>query len=204
MGKLNDRWYEKMAEIGWRPPDINELTQKYLGEYPVESIMGVIHTGDAVGNLIGVSTSHVRESKRIEKTIVGFTVGGDNSIVERSVILPEDRIPGCLFITSHIFIACGFEKTEFPYSGIIVASSMGRTTAAANYDLQKLGIRNYSYSEDIFISKFEINRQDNLNCGYDDLTIVFVIKGKASTGNGIHSIPEVWHQMERKIITKEE
>jgi hypothetical protein len=201
MGDLSQRWNEKMSRMGWRPNEIDALVEKYLGRYPAESIIGVLQTGDGAGDLIGVGTSHVQDARRIEKTIVGFTVGGDNSIMIRSVIAPEGRIPGCVFIAADRFIACGMEKTEFPFSEIIAASGGERTAAAANYDLQKLHIDNYSYSGDIHVAKFERNRQDNLNCGYEDLTIAFAVNRKAAA-DGVGSISDVWHQLERIIITK--
>jgi hypothetical protein len=204
MGNLNHSWIDTMAPIGWRPNNIEFLSKKFLGEHNSESIIGVISTGDSVGRLIGVSTSHVMDTKRIEKTIVGFTVGGDNSIMQRTIVIPEDRIPGCLFITANKFIACGYENYEFPFSEILVASGSGRTIPTANYDLQKIGIRDYSYTGDIYASKIEINRHENLNCGYDDLTIAFMINGKAVIGNDFRSISEIWHQLERTIATKEE
>jgi hypothetical protein len=198
MGILAHLWREKMAEIGLRPENIIFLAKDYLGESSPDSIFGVFRTGDGAGCLIGVSTSHVQDAKRVGKTILGFTVGGDNSITAGSVVAPESRIPGCLFIAADRFIACGPERRDFPYSEIIVASGGKRTMAAANYDLQKMGIGNYSYAGDIYVSKFEINRQDNLNCGYDDLTIAFATDGKAFAGD----IVGVWNQLERTIITK--
>jgi hypothetical protein len=204
MGKLVHNWIEKMAFIGWRPNNMELLAHKYLGEKETETIIGVLITGDIVGSLIGVSTSHVKDVKRIEKTILGFTIGGDNSIMERSMVIPENRIPGCLFITSNKFIVCGNENIEYPFSDIIVASGIKRPITTANYDLQRIGIRDYSYSEDIYVTKFELNRQENLNCGYDDLTIAFVINNKAFIGNDISSNAEVWYQLERTIVTKDE
>ncbi len=198
MGNLAHPWYEKMAAIGLRPDNMNFLVKENLGESAPDSVLGVLQTGDGAGCLIGVNTSHVQGAKRVGETILGFTVGGDNSITAGSVVAPENRIPGCLFIATDRFIVCGPEHREFPYSEIIVASGGKRTMAAANYDLQKMGIGNYSYSGDIYVSKFEINRQGNLNCGYDDLTIAFVTDGKAFAGN----IATVWNQLERTIITK--
>jgi hypothetical protein len=72
MGKLGNNWIEKMADIGWRPNNMDILAHKYLGENDSESIIGVLNSGDIVGSLIGVSTSHVKDTKRIEKTIIGF------------------------------------------------------------------------------------------------------------------------------------
>lgn len=204
MGKLGHNWIEKMAYIGCRPNNMEILAHKFLGDKETETIIGVLNTGDIGGSLIGVSTSHVINSKRIEKTILGFTIGGDKSIMQRSIVMPENRIHGCLFITSNKFIVCGCEKFEYPFSDIIVASGSKRPITTANYDLQKIGIRDYSYTGDIYVTKFELNRQENLNFGYDDLTIAFVINKKPFIGKDIGSNAEVWNQLERIIVTKDE
>jgi hypothetical protein len=204
MGKLGHNWIEKMAYIGWRPNTMEIMAHKFLGDKETETIIGLLHTGDTDGNLIGVSTSHVKNTNRLEKTILGFTIGGDNSIMQRSIVMPENRIPGCLFITSNKFIVSGRENIEYPFSDIIVASGSTRPITTANYDLQKIGCRDYSYAGDIYVSKFELNRQENLNCGYDDLTIAFVINKKPFIGKDIRSTAEVWYQLERTIITKDE
>jgi len=193
-----------MAYISWRPNNMEILAHKYLGEKETGTIIGVLNTGDIVGGLLEVSTSRVKDTKRIEKTIIGFTIGGDNTIMQRSIVIPENRIPGCLFITSNKFIACGIEVLEYPFSDSIVTSGCKRASATANYDLQKIGCRDYSYTGDTYITKFELNRQGNLNCGYDDLTIAFVIHKKALIGKEISSNAEVRYQLERTIVTKDE
>jgi hypothetical protein len=204
MGELGCDWLEKMAKIGWRPNDIDLLVNTSLGRNNSKTIIGVIKTGDEVGNLIGASTSSVIDTKRIENILLGFSIGGDNSIHNKSIIKPEERIPGYLFIASDKFIICGHEIKEIKFSEIIVAFGSIRTITAANYDLQKLGIINYAYSGDIYASKFEINSQHNLNNGYDDLVIAIMINGNISNRNDIQTIPRLWDQMGRIIISKED
>jgi hypothetical protein len=204
MANLSSDWDTKLAAVGWRPENMQLIAREYLGEYASEHIRGVITTGDGIGDLLGVSLSRVRDSKRIEKTLVGFTVGDDNSTVQRSVVPPENRIPGCLFIAADKFIACGVEKHEFSFSEILVALGSGRTVTAANYDLQRMGVRNYSYGGDIYAAKFELNRQENLNCGYDLLIIAFAANGKAIVGTDIGGLTAVWRQLERTIIAGED
>ena len=204
MGKLGCIWSEKLNKIGWRPNDIDLLVNTCIGSSVTETIIGVIKTGDDAGNLIVASTSSVIETNRIERVLLGFSIGGDNSIWNKSIIKPEERIPGYLFIAPDKFIICGHEAKEFNYSDIIVAFGNIRTITAANYDLQKMGITNYSYSGDIYVIKFEINRQKNLDQGYDDLTFAFVINGNINNRNDVRTIPQLWDQLGRIIISGEE
>ena len=204
MGKLSCDWSEKLAKIGWRPNDIDLIANTYLGSRNYETIIGVIKTGNDTGNLIGASTSSVIGTNRIERVLLGFSIGGDNSIRNKTIIKPEERIPGCLFIASDKFIICGHEIKEYTYSDIIVAVGSSRTITAASYDLQKMGIKNYSYSGDIYVIKFEINRQKNLDHGYDDLIFAFVINGNNNNRYDVRTIPQLWDQLGRIIISGEE
>jgi hypothetical protein len=94
MGGFDNSWVEKFTNAGWHPDDIAEKVKKQFGNNHHESIWGVRKTGDHAGDIIGVCFSSIQNQKRIEKTLLGFPIGGDNSIAQRDMILPRNRIPG--------------------------------------------------------------------------------------------------------------
>jgi hypothetical protein len=161
MGEFDYSWIDKFTNVGWYPNDIDEQVKRQLGSAITEPILGIIRTGDHIGEIIGVCFSSIENKKRIETTLLGFTIGGDNAITYNNVI----------------FAAHGSRNT----------------TTSSNYDLQKLGEIEYSYANDIYISKLKINRQKILDTGYDEFTIAIVIGYKRP-----NLIENIWKQIERQ------
>jgi hypothetical protein len=175
MGKLELSWANEFSNIGWKPDDLYTIVNLNLEHKQEEVILGAIITGDRTGELISVTLSKVENEKRIENTLLGFTIGGDNSIKQRDIISPRDRITGSLIITQSRFFVYGKVIQEIPFANIIITKGSRNTVAGSNYDLQKLGEIEYAYSGDIYISKIRMNKQMDLNNGYDEFTIAVVI-----------------------------
>jgi hypothetical protein len=194
MGELGLSWAEILSNMGWYPDDLQGQIERYLGNSNNEQIYGVLKTGDRIGEIIGVSYSKVDNEKRIEKTILGFTIGGDNSISQREIITPNNRIAGSLFITPKNFIICGNENHHISFSKVFSTVGSRNTKTASTYERNKLGVVEYSYLDDIYISRIKMNKQINLETGYDEFTIAIVIGSKKH-----NPIEVTWMQMERMI-----
>jgi hypothetical protein len=194
MGELGLSWAEKFSILGWNPNKFQEQIEKYKGNTTKEPIYGVLSTGDRIGEIIGVSYSKVDNEKRIETTILGFTIGGDNSISQREIITPKNRIAGNLFITPKNFIICGKVNHIISFTKVFSTVGSRNTKTASDYELNKLGVVEYSYVDDIYISRIKMNKQIDLETGYDEFTIAIVI---GSTKQ--NPIEVTWMQMERMI-----
>jgi hypothetical protein len=170
MGDLDQSWAEVFSSIGWKPSDA------HIRKTGIEAtILGELVVGDNPGEIIGVTFSSVKTSKRNETTILGFTVGGDNGISEREIIYPENRINGYIQITERSIIIVGTEIRIIPFGNVILATGSTNTITASNYELQKLGGKNYQYTGDIYLAKFKMNKQNNLDYGYDEYTLAINI-----------------------------
>jgi hypothetical protein len=193
MGEFDYSWIDKFTNVGWYPNDIDEQVKRQLGSAITEPILGIIRTGDHIGEIIGVCFSSIENKKRIETTLLGFTIGGDNAITYNNVIMPRNRIPGIIIISKRNIFICGREIYTIPFKKIFAAHGSRNTTTSSNYDLQKLGEIEYSYANDIYISKLKINRQKILDTGYDEFSIAIVIGYKRP-----NLIENIWKQIERQ------
>ncbi len=203
MANLDYSWIAKFTSVGWHPDNIQSIADNVLGQYRGENILGLICTGDSMGNLLGISLSHVHEGYRYEKTIVGFTPGSSRDpMIKNEIIMPENRIPGCLFITPTKFIACGIENEDFSFAEILIALGGGRTMQHESSVLSELGMTNYKLKGEIYMAKFELNRHENRNSGYDMLSIAFVVNEKRLIGYELGGYFDLWHEMENCITMK--
>jgi len=194
MGEFDLSWENKFSNIGWRPITLSEKVKGYIRESINDPVIGAIYTGDSVGEIISVSLSKVDQDKRIETTLLGFTIGGDNSISQREIITPKNRIIGSLCITSRNFIICGKEFQIIPFSKIFATAGSRNTRTASEYELHKLGVIEYSFLDDIYISRIKLNKEIVLERGYDELAIAIVIGMKRQ-----NPYEEIWKQIERII-----
>jgi hypothetical protein len=190
MGEIDSTWIDKFSILGWRP---NNRINSSLDDN-TESIWGAINTGDNLGEIIGINFSTIKNQKRIETTLLGFTFGSENTIAERQIIQPSKRISGKLLIAQNRFIIIGNEVITIPFEKIFSTSGYRNSARAANYDLQRLGEHEYNYNNEIYISKIMVNRQIVLETGYDEYSIAIVIGNREP-----NLIENTWRQIERQV-----
>jgi hypothetical protein len=191
---LDYSFKEKFINIGWYPGKLSEIDAELLRRANNEQILAAINTGDHQGEIISITSSRVLKGKRVENTLLGFTIGGDNSILDRELVSPLNRLSGYLVITQRGFLIIGKETRMIPFQNVFSSTGSRNSITASTYDLQKLGEIYYSYRGDIYISKIKMNKQIDLEYGYDEFTIAIVV------GNQIQNpLEETWKQVERMI-----
>ena len=72
---LDYSWMKRFANVGWQPKNFQSVASGIVGNYSGETIMGLIKTGDGVGELLEVRQNIYHENTRKEETLVGFTTG---------------------------------------------------------------------------------------------------------------------------------
>jgi len=192
---LGYEWNKKFANVGWQPNNFQSIAGGILGNVSGESIMGLIKTGDSVGELLEVRQSVAKENGRKVETLVGFTTGQwDNSLPNHELIPPERRIQGYLVITSKRFVIQGRNKCEINFDDLVSSSSSGDAQEGANIQIKRLGFKGYRFGGDVSIGWYATKKQNSPNNVSPDsffIAILYNERNIFSFINGINN--DVFH-----------
>jgi hypothetical protein len=148
---LDSSWDRKFFELGWQPPDFQALCEKYIDPDPQELMLGVVETGNHIGNLLEVRKWEDNDNR----TIVGFNSYHFNARpLTGQTILPENLIHGFLFITSNRFIVVGGNNFQIYFDEITHSFGAGLNKDRTNRHLKESGLTRYKISGDTFSCHF--------------------------------------------------
>jgi hypothetical protein len=174
--ELESSWGDRFAKVGWQPSNYMSIASSILENNSTdERILGLLHTGDEIGELLEVRVAHINNEQYEVKTIVGFTTGEwyERGLIPNHIIEPENRIPGYLVITSKRFFAKGFGTYEMAFKDTGVPSDNPNSIKGAKWNMEKRGNKRYKFQGDISASYVEFDGPNPMQ-RYDQLLIALV------------------------------